>query len=84
MKSNKNKPIPSSEKYFVFSKYTHEDDYQWRYFGEFKSKEDAEIEMEFTGEPEPEPIEFMVIKGRLLDTYEGVARYPYHIQEGIE
>ena len=85
MKLKKSKVKKSEEKpltYYVFSKYRNKDSW-WYFHGSSITKEDAEIDMEQVTD-EPEDIEYMVIKGYELHTYDGVARYPVHIDEKLE
>ncbi len=67
----------SSHAYYVFSKHT--SDNRWFYHDEFFSKE--EVEHELTQYGEPESIEYLVIKGNVVDVDEGVAIYPVVLRE---
>ncbi|HRZ18552.1 MAG TPA: hypothetical protein P5136_00650 [Methanofastidiosum sp.] len=66
------------EEYFVFSKYQGDED--WRYLGSADTKEEAEDEF-LVQHNEPEPIEYIIIKGKQLRCEEGVAIFPYKIIE---
>lgn len=71
------KKTEKQEFYYLFSKYKSDSD--WKYFGEFPTREICELEMEQNGEFED--IEYMIIKGYDLRYVERLPILPYSIVE---
>lgn len=76
----KKKPKEIPQWYFIFSKYPSDD--TWHFFGEYKTKKEAEYSMKLTSEFED--VDYMVIKGNILNYEEGVPVLPYIILENSE
>ena len=74
---SKKKPTEPTGLYYVFSK--RPSSACWYYDGEHDTKEDAEDSMEQRGEQEH--VEYMVIKGDLVETRDGIPTYPRNIIE---
>lgn len=79
-KDKKEKPQEiqkEEDSYFLFYKYPH--DKAWIFEDEYLTKKECEDSMEQSGEPEG--IDYMVIKGKLLKYEDAPARFPYYILE---
>lgn len=81
MKKDKKEKIQEIKKeeysYFLFAR--HSSDETWLFYDEYLTKEECEVAMEQSGEPED--IKYMVIKGSLLRYEDAPARFPYYILE---